>query len=101
MNTALRLKEPNGAWRQLSVGQAVVEASEHLNSGQDESALKLLEKAVQHAPSVPVFRYLLGIAQVRRKLYKPAIANLEKVVRSDERNVDYLIALGEALAPER
>jgi tetratricopeptide (TPR) repeat protein len=101
MNTAVRVKEPNGAWRQLSIGQAFVEASEYLKRGEDERALTMLEKVVQHAPSVPVFRYFLGIAQVRRKLYEPAITNLEKVVRSDERNVDYLVTLGEALITER
>ncbi len=101
MKNALRVKEPSGAWRQLSVGQAVAEASEHLNRGDDASALMLLEKAVHHAPGVPVFRYLLGIAQVRQKLYQPAISSLEKAVRSDEDNVDYLVALGEALMPER
>jgi tetratricopeptide (TPR) repeat protein len=101
MNTAVRVRERNGSWRQLSVGQAVAEASDYLNRGDDEQALTLLEKAVQHAPSVPIFRYLLGIAQVRRKLYEPAIANLEKAVRSDEDNVDYLVALGEALRAAR
>jgi Flp pilus assembly protein TadD len=97
----VRVKERSGAWRQLSVGQAVVEANEHLNRGDDERALLLLEKAVDRAPSVPVFRYLLGVAQVRQKLFEPGIANLERVVRSDERNVDYLVTLGEALMTER
>jgi Flp pilus assembly protein TadD len=101
MKSAVRVKERSGVSRQLQVGQAVVEASEHLKRGDNERAIQLLEKAVRHAPGVPVFRYLLGVAQVRQKLYAPAIANLEKVVRSDDRNVDYLLALSEALLAEQ
>jgi tetratricopeptide (TPR) repeat protein len=101
MKSAVRVKVRSGVSRQLQVGQAVVEASEHLKRGDNERAIQLLEKAVQHAPGVPVFRYLLGVAQVRQELYAPAISNLEKVVRSDESNVDYLLALGEALMPEQ
>ena len=41
------------------------------------------------------------MAQFRRKLYEPAISNLEKAVSADERNVDYLLSLGEALMTER
>jgi tetratricopeptide (TPR) repeat protein len=101
MKSAVRVKQRSGGSRQLSVGEAVVQASEHLNQGDDESALRLLEKAVRHAPGVPAFRYLLGVAQVRRKLYAPAISNLRKVVRADERNVDYLLALSDALMAEQ
>ena len=93
----VRLKEPGGALRQLSLREAATEAYDHLQRGNNESAQALLEKTVQVAPSVAVFRHLLGVAQSRQKLYTPAIENLERAVRLEERNVDYLVALGEAL----
>ncbi|HVW09278.1 MAG TPA: tetratricopeptide repeat protein [Bryobacteraceae bacterium] len=92
---------PAAEWNQLEIGRAFVEASEHLKRGEDESALGLLEKVVQHAPDVPVFLYLLGVTQVRRKLHAPAVANLKKALGSDENNTDYLTVLGAALTPER
>jgi tetratricopeptide (TPR) repeat protein len=101
MKNVVRVKARSGSWRDLSVGQAVIEASEHLNRGDSARALPLLEKAVNHAPGVPMFRYLLGVAQIRQKLYGPAISNLQKVVGADDRNVDYLLALGEALMAEQ
>lgn len=101
VKSVVRVKERSGVWRQLSVGEAVTEASRHLVRGDDEHALKLLEKTAQHAPGVPLVLYLLGVAQAKQKLYEPAISNLEKALRSDERNVDYLLSLGEALMPER
>jgi Flp pilus assembly protein TadD len=101
MKSLIRVKERNGAWRQLPVGEAVVEASRSLRQGDAESALRLLEKAVQYAPLVPAYRYLLGIAQVRHKLYGLAISNLREVVRLDGSNVDYLLSLGEVLMTEK
>ncbi len=101
MKGVVRVKERNGAWRQISTGEAVAEASRHLQQGDDERALMLLEKAVNYAPGVPVVRYLLGMAQFRQKLHAPAISNLEKAVGGDSRNVDYLLSLGEALMTER
>ena len=56
MKGVVRVKERNGAWRQISTGEAVAEASRHLQRGDDERALMLLEKAVHHAPGVPVVR---------------------------------------------
>jgi glycosyltransferase involved in cell wall biosynthesis/Flp pilus assembly protein TadD len=101
MKGTVRVKERSGAWRQISTGEAVAEASRHLQRGDDERALMLLEKAVHHAPGVPVVRYLLGMAQVRQKLRQPAISNLEKAVCGDSHNVEYLLSLGEALMTER
>ena len=101
MKNVARVKARSGSSRHLAVGQAVIEASKHLNRGDSARALPLLEKAVNQAPGVPMFRYLLGVAQVRQKLYGPAISNLQKVVSADDRNVDYLLALGEALMAEQ
>jgi Flp pilus assembly protein TadD len=101
VKSVVRVKERSGAWRQLSVVEAVTEASRHLQRGDGERALKLLEKTVQHAPGVPLVLYLLGVAQAKQKLYEPAISNLEKAVRADENNADYLLSLGEALMQER
>jgi tetratricopeptide (TPR) repeat protein len=92
MKSVVRVKERSGACRQLSVGEAVAEAYEHLKRGDNPQAVALLNKAVQYAPAVPVVRYLLGVAQVRQKLFEPGIANLEKAVRADESNADYLIS---------
>jgi len=78
-------------------GRSCRKAYEHLKQDDNQPALELLEKAVQHAPQVPVVRYLLGVAQIRQKRYEPAISNLETAVRADERNVDYRTSLGEAL----
>lgn len=101
MKGVVRVKEKSGAWRQISLEEAVAEASGHLRRGDSQCALTLLEKAVQHAPGAPVVRHLLGSAQFRQKLYEPAISNLEKAVHLDERNVEYLLSLGEALTTER
>jgi Flp pilus assembly protein TadD len=100
MKSAVRVQERSGAWRQLSLAEAIAEASRHLERGDDAHALKLLEKTVQHAPRIPVVRYLLGVAQVRQKRFEPAISNLEKAVHADERNADYQLSLGEALMAE-
>jgi Flp pilus assembly protein TadD len=101
MNGVVRLREPDGSVRQLSVADAVAEASNDLQSGGAGHALRLLDQAVHRAPQAPAVRYLLGIAQLRHDQRDLAISNLERAVRSDARNVDYLAALGEALIPER
>lgn len=101
MNGVVRLREPDGSVRQLSVADAVAEASNDLQRGGAAHALRLLDQAVQRAPQAPAVRYLLGIAQLRHDQRDLAISNLERAVRSDARNVDYLAALGEALIPER
>jgi len=101
VKAVVRMKERSGALRQLSLHEAGTEAYRHLELGNNESAQELLEKAVQVAPSVAVFRYLLGVAQRRQKLYSPAIESLEKAVRLEDRNVDYLLALGDALMMEQ
>ncbi len=101
MNGVVRLREPDGSVRQLSVADAVNEASHDLQRGGAAHALRLLDQAVKRAPHVPAVRYLLGIAQLRHQQRELAISNLERAVRSDARNIDYLAALGEALIPER
>ena len=101
MNGVVRLHEPDGSVRQLSVADAVAEASNDLQRGGAAHALRLLDQAVHRAPQAPAVRYLLGIAQLRQDQRDLAISNLERAVRSDARNVDYLAALGEALIPER
>jgi tetratricopeptide (TPR) repeat protein len=83
------------------VGEAVVAATRHLQQGETENAVALLEKVVHEEPRVPVFRYLLGVAQSRQNLVEPAIANFEMAVRGEEQNVDYLVALCGALFAER
>src|SRR6185437_1288279 len=98
MNGVVRLHEPDGSVRQLSVADA--EASNDLQRGGAAHALRLLDQAVHRAPQAPAVRYLLGIAQLRQDQRDLAISNLERAVRSDARNVDYLAALGEALIPE-
>ncbi|MGD1073611.1 MAG: tetratricopeptide repeat protein [Bryobacteraceae bacterium] len=101
MRTAVRVKERSGAWRQLSLGEVIAEASLHLERGDNDRALNLLEKAAQHAPRVPVVRYLLGVAQVRHKRYRDARSNFERAVEADEGNSDYQVALGVALMEQR
>ncbi|HVW07904.1 MAG TPA: tetratricopeptide repeat protein [Bryobacteraceae bacterium] len=101
MNGVVRLREPDGSVRQLSLTDAVNEASHDLQSGGAAHALRLLDQAVKRAPHIPAVRYLLGIAQLRHQQRDLAISNLERAVRSDARNVDYLAALGEALIPLR
>jgi Flp pilus assembly protein TadD len=97
MKGVVRVRESSGALLQLSVGEAVAEASQNLQRGDDARALRLLEQAVQYAPGIPVVRYLLGVAQVRQNRWESAISNLEKAVRGDKDNVDYLIFLAEAV----
>jgi Flp pilus assembly protein TadD len=101
MNGVVRLREPDGSVRQLSVADAVAEASNDLHRGSTTQALRLLDQAVHRAPQAPAVRYLLGVAQLRQNQRDLAISNLERAVRGDARNVDYLAALGEALIPER
>ncbi|HVV45870.1 MAG TPA: tetratricopeptide repeat-containing glycosyltransferase family protein [Bryobacteraceae bacterium] len=101
MNGVVRLREPDGSVRQLSVADAVAEASNDLQRGSAAHALRLLDQAVHRAPQAPAVRYLLGVAQLRQNQRDLAISNLERAVRGDARNIDYLAALGEALIPER
>ena len=101
MNGVVRLRELDGSVRQLSVAEAVAEASNDLQRGGAAHALRLLDQAVHRAPQAPAVRYLLGVAQLRHDQRDLAISNLERAVRSDARNIDYLAALGEALIPER
>ena len=100
MNKVASVKGRSGILGSLSVGEAVAEATGRLSRGEDEGALTLLEEVVRHEPRVPVFRYLLGVAQFRQKLYEPAISNFEKA-RGKEHNIDYLVALCGALMAER
>src|SRR5580693_4838580 len=97
MKGVVRVRQSSGALLQLSVGEAVTEASQNLQKGDDAGALRLLEQAVRYAPGIPVVRYLLGVAQVRQNRWESAISNLEKAVRGDKDNVDYLISLAEAV----
>jgi Flp pilus assembly protein TadD len=101
MNGVVRLRESDGSVRLLSVADAVAEASNDLQRGGAAHALRLLDQAVHRAPQAPAVRYLLGVAQLRHEQRDLAVSNLERAVRSDARNVDYLVALGEALIPER
>jgi Flp pilus assembly protein TadD len=101
MKFSTRAKPRKPGARDFPVGQAVVEATCHLERGENERALALLEEVVHHAPNVPVFRYLLGVAQIRRQLNEAAIANFEMAVRGEPQNVDFLVALSGALLAAR
>jgi len=101
MTNAVRERDRSPTLRPLPVAEAVTQAFRHLERGENEVALQLLEKAVKQAPHVPVIRYLLGAAQSRQKLHALAVSNLEKAVRAEEANLDYLVALGEAMMAER
>lgn len=101
MKGGVRIQAQGGAWRLLSVQEAVVEASQNLDRGDPESALRLLEQVVKREPHLPAVRYLIGVAQVRQKSYELGISNLQKAVQADAGNVDYLVSLGNALMAER
>lgn len=101
MNAVVRLRESNGRVRQLSVNDAVAEASLKLQRGDTAYALRLLDQAVQRVPHIPAVRYLLGVAQLRHNRRDLAISNLERAVKSENDNIDYLAALGEALMTEQ
>jgi Flp pilus assembly protein TadD len=83
------------------VADAVAEASNDLQRGGAAHALRLLDQTVHRAPQAPPVRYLLGMAQLRHDQRDLAVSNLERAVRGDARNINYLAALGEALIPER
>ncbi len=100
MKREARAKELRGTGS-VAVGDAVKEATRRLSRGEDEGALVLLEEVVRHEPRVPVFRYLLGVAQFRQKLVDPAILSFEMASRGEEHNIDYLVALCGALMGER
>lgn len=95
------MKKVARAKGRISVGEAVAEAAARLSRGEDEGARILLEEVVRHEPRVPLFRYLLGVAQFRQKLVEPAISNFETACRGEEHNIDYLVALCGALMAER
>ena len=48
--------------------------------GQHEKAVEILQKVVRRAPTVPVFRYHLGMAYRAQQRNQEAIAELEKAV---------------------
>lgn len=97
----MRIEQQTRTSRQRSVEEAVALASQHLDRGDTQAALELLEKIAKCAPDLPAVRYLLGLAQLRQKSYDLAIFNLQKAVRADDHNINYLIALGEALSAQR
>jgi hypothetical protein len=47
MKGVVRVRQSSGALLQLSVGEAVAEASQNLQKGDDAGALRLLEQAVR------------------------------------------------------
>ncbi len=101
MKTAEHSQEPAAASRPLSIAEVLAEASRHLEQGETELALTLLERTVRHAPHLPVLRHLLGVAQGRQKQRQLAIPDLQQALRADESNIEYLLSLGEALMAEQ
>ena len=101
MQSAFRIKDEFGRTRQLSVKQAMEEASAKLTRGENQGALSLLEKVIHFVPFNPRIWHAVGEAQTTNGKTEDAIQTLQKVVSADRTNADYRFSLAKALMPSR
>jgi Flp pilus assembly protein TadD len=99
MKTGIRLRDNAGRSRQLSLEEALDEASRNVAAGEYTKALVLLEKAVRAAPFDARARYLLGQSQANTDSPEDATYNLKKAVEGDPNNSAYRASLARALMP--
>jgi Flp pilus assembly protein TadD len=99
MKSVVRVRDKSGRTRQLSIDEALDEASRSLSAGEHGNALLLLEKAVRLAPFNARARHLLGSTQANAGNLKDATYNLNKAVEADPNNADFRTALAQALMP--
>jgi len=97
VKSVIRLRDKSGRTRQLSVDEALDEASSILSAGEHGNAHLLLEKAVRAAPFNAKARHLLGWSQALSGNVKEAAYNLRKAVDAEPNNAAYRGSLAHAL----
>ncbi len=99
MKTAFRVRDSSGRLRQLSLEEALAEASRNLADGEHANALVILDKAVRFAPFNAEARHLLGHAQANTGSLEEAAYNLRKAADADPNSAAYRASLAHVLMP--
>ncbi len=99
VKSVIRLRDKSGRTRQLSVDEALAEASRILSAGEYGNALLILEKAVRAAPFSARARQLLGESQALSGNLTEAVYNLRKAVDAEPKNAACRGSLAQALMP--